>query len=79
MTKNIINDPLTSWNNGINKQIIINFVESVTDPQNSNYVKPKNRIAMFDNDGTLWTEKPVYFQVAFILNRIQNLAPQYPE
>lgn len=79
MTKNIINDPLTSWNNGINKQIIINFVESVTDPQNSNYVEPKNRIAMFDNDGTLWTEKPVYFQVAFILNRIQNLAPQYPE
>jgi phosphoserine phosphatase len=72
-------DPLSSWNEGNNKQIIINFVESITNPQNSNYVVPALRIATFDNDGTLWAEKPMYFQAFFTLSRIRDLAPKYLE
>ena len=79
MTKNISINPLPSWNEGNNKQTIINFVESISDPENSNYVAPALRIATFDNDGTLWAEKPLYFQAVFTLSRIRDLAPNYPE
>lgn len=73
------NDPLPSWNEGTNKRTIINFVESVTNPQSSDYILPESRIATFDNDGTLWAEKPTYFQAAFTISRIIQLAPQHPE
>ena len=79
MSQNLSNAPLPSWNEGINKQTILKFVESVTDPNNPNYVSPQLRIATIDNDGTLWAEKPMYFQAAFTLSRIQELAPNHPE
>ncbi|WP_232285740.1 HAD family hydrolase [Crocosphaera chwakensis] len=79
MAQNLSGDPLPSWNEGTNKQTIINFVESIIDPENPNYVAPFLRIATFDNDGTLWAEKPMYFQAAFALSRIRELAPQFPE
>ncbi|WP_243397394.1 HAD family hydrolase [Crocosphaera subtropica] len=79
MAQTITGDPLPSWNEGTNKQTIINFVENVTDPENPNYVAPELRIATFDNDGTLWAEKPMYFQAAFSLSRIRELAPKFPE
>jgi phosphoglycolate phosphatase-like HAD superfamily hydrolase len=57
----------------------VDFVQSVTDPTSKQYVPPSERIAVFDNDGTLWTEQPMYFQLAFILDRVRVLAPQHPE
>lgn len=79
MAQTLGSDPLPSWNEGTNKQTIINFVETVSDPNNSNYIVPELRIATFDNDGTLWAEKPMYFQAAFTLSRIKALAPNFPE
>lgn len=79
MAQNISGDPLPSWNEGTNKQTIINFVETITDPEKTNYVIPELRIATFDNDGTLWAEKPMYFQAAFAFSRIHELAPEFPE
>ncbi|MGD9785805.1 MAG: HAD family hydrolase [Hyphomicrobiaceae bacterium] len=70
---------LPSWNDGAAKRAIIAFVESVTSKDSPNFVPPEERIATFDNDGTLWSEKPVYFQLAFALDRIKALAPQHPE
>ena len=72
-------DPLPSWNDGASKQSIVTFVESVTDSGKESYVKPEERIAVFDNDGTLWAEQPVYFQLAFVVDRIKELAPAHPE
>ena len=72
-------DWLPSWNDGDSKASIVDFVQSVTDPTSKQYVPPSERIAVFDNDGTLWTEQPVYFQLAFILDRVKALAPQHPE
>ena len=72
-------DPLASWNNGPSKQSIINFVTTTTNPKGSDYVAPAERIAVFDNDGTLWSEKPVYFQLLFALDRVKELAPEHPE
>ena len=72
-------DPLPSWNEGASKQAILKFVEEVTRPGAPTFVPPVERIATFDNDGTLWTEQPVYFQVAFALERVMALAPQHPE
>ena len=72
-------DPLPSWNGGPAKESIVSFVETVTDPKNPSYVEPQERIAVFDNDGTLWAEQPVYFQLAFVKDRIKELAPQHPE
>jgi hypothetical protein len=72
-------DPLPSWNEGKNKQSIINFVNEVTDEKLSNFVKPGDRIATFDNDGTLWSEQPYYFQLQFALDRVKVLAPEHPE
>lgn len=72
-------DPLPSWNQSTAKQNIISFVNSVTNATGADYVPPAKRIATFDNDGTLWSEKPVYFQLIFAIDRVKQLAPQHPE
>src|SRR5262245_32283469 len=71
-------DPLPSWNDGPTKKSITDFVARVT-TQGADFVPPDERIATFDNDGTLWTEQPVYFQVAFAFDRAKALAPKHPE
>ena len=72
------NDPLPSWNDGATKQSITNFVARVTTQGGPDFVPPAERIATFDNDGTLWIEQPMYVQLAFILDRVKALAPQNP-
>ena len=72
-------DALPSWNDGVVKSRLVGFVEQVTDPESSSYVPPAERIAVFDNDGTLWAERPVYFQLLFALDRVKALAPKHPE
>jgi phosphoglycolate phosphatase-like HAD superfamily hydrolase len=72
-------DPLPSWNDGPAKQSILRFVGNATDSANPGFIAPADRIATFDNDGTLWTEHPMYTQLAFALERIRKLAPQHPE
>jgi phosphoglycolate phosphatase-like HAD superfamily hydrolase len=72
-------DPLPSWNDGSPKQVIVAFVERVTKEGGPDFVPVAERIATFDNDGTLWAEQPIYFQVAFVFDRIKALAPQHPE
>jgi len=72
-------DPLASWSDGASKARIVSFVQGVTDPTGKTYVPPAERVAVFDNDGTLWTEQPMYFQLAFILDRVHALAPQHPQ
>jgi phosphoserine phosphatase len=72
-------DPLPSWNEGASKESILHFVEAVTVEGGAEFVPPLDRIAVFDNDGTLWSEKPFYFQLIFALDRVKALAPQHPE
>ena len=72
-------DPLPSWNDTATRSAIIAFVEKVTTPGSSDFVPAAERIATFDNDGTLWAEQPMYFQARFIFDRIKALAPQHPE
>lgn len=72
-------DPLPSWNEGKAKQSITAFVEKVTQSGSPEFVPPAERIATFDNDGTLWSEQPMYFQLFFALDRVKALAPQHPE
>jgi phosphoglycolate phosphatase-like HAD superfamily hydrolase len=72
-------DPLPSWSNGDNKRAIVDFVTAVTTKGSPDYVPPNDRIATFDNDGTLWSEQPMYVQLAFALDRVNALAPQHPE
>lgn len=72
-------DPLPSWNDGPAKQSIIAFVEKVTKPGSPDFVSVPERIATFDNDGTLWCEQPVPVQLFFVLDRVKALAPQHPE
>jgi phosphoglycolate phosphatase-like HAD superfamily hydrolase len=72
-------DPLPSWNDGRSKQAIIEFVGRVTREGGPDFVPSPERIATFDNDGTLWAEQPIYFQVAFALDEVRRLAPQWPE
>jgi hypothetical protein len=72
-------DPLPSWNDGPAKQSIQDFVARVTKPGGPEFVPPEQRIATFDNDGTLWAEQPLYFQFLFALDRVKTLAPQHPE
>lgn len=72
-------DALPSWNDGATKQAIVEFVERVTSKSSPDYVEPAERIATFDNDGTLWAEQPMYVQLAFALDRVKALAPQHPE
>ena len=75
----LVADVLPSWNDGTAKQSIIEFVTAVTTSGSADFVPPAERIAVFDNDGTLWAEQPVYFQAFFIFDRIKQLAPQHPE
>lgn len=72
-------DPLPSWNDTAQKQAIITFVERVTQAGSPDFVPPAERIATFDNDGTLWSEQPMYFQQNYIFDRVKALAPQHPE
>jgi len=72
-------DPLPSWNSGPTKDSIVTFVTGVADPNGDAFVALDERIAVFDNDGTLWSEKPTYFQLLFILDRVRALAPNHPE
>jgi phosphoglycolate phosphatase-like HAD superfamily hydrolase len=72
-------DPLPSWNESAAKKAITDFVDRVTTEGNPAFVAPEKRIATFDNDGTLWAEQPVYFQLAFALDEIRRLAPEHPE
>jgi len=72
-------DSLPSWNDGTAKQSIMAFVEQVTKAGSPDFVPPAERIAVFDNDGTLWAEQPMYFQVLFALDRVKVLAPEHPE
>jgi phosphoglycolate phosphatase-like HAD superfamily hydrolase len=71
--------PLPSWNEGATKQAIMNFVARVTTPGGKDFVPIPERIATFDNDGTLWSEQPIYIQFAFMIDRVRELAPQHPE
>jgi len=72
-------DPLPSWNDGAAKKSILQFVAQVTQKGSPEFVPPAERIAVFDNDGTLWAEQPVYFQFMFMLDRVKALAPQHSE
>jgi len=73
-----LHSPLPSWNEPV-RTTIIDFVERVTTQDSHEFVPPDQRIAVFDNDGTLWSEKPFYFQLYFALDRVQVLAPKHPE
>ena len=73
------NDPLPSWNDTSAKQAIVDFVDRVTKAGGPDFVAPAERIATFDNDGTLWVEQPMYVQMAFALDRVKALAPLHPE
>ncbi|WP_368911842.1 HAD family hydrolase [Taklimakanibacter deserti] len=72
-------EPLPSWNAGPVKQSIVDFVDRVTKEGGADFVPPDRRIATFDNDGTLWAEQPIYFQVAFAIDQVKALAPGHPE
>src|SRR5690242_16508856 len=72
-------DPLPSWNDGAAKKSITDFVAKVTTQGAAEFVPPAERIAVFDNDGTLWCEQPEYFQAAFALDRVRAMAKDHPE
>jgi phosphoglycolate phosphatase-like HAD superfamily hydrolase len=72
-------DPLPSWNDGPAKKAILEFVAAVTDRTDKDYVAPAERIAVFDHDGTLWVEYPMYTQILFAFDRVKELAPRHPE
>lgn len=72
-------DVLPSWHETDSKQSIIEFVQQVTTPGTAFFVQPADRVAVFDNDGTLWSEQPVYVQIAFLMDRVKAIAPQHPE
>lgn len=72
-------DPLPSWNDGDNKRAIVEFVEAVTNEAGADFVPEAERIATFDNDGTLWNEHPIYIQLQFALDRVKALAPEHPQ
>lgn len=71
-------DPLPAWHDGAVKARIVAFVRAVTDPASRDFVRPADRIAVFDNDGTLWSEQPIYVQLQFAVDRVKALAPQHP-
>ncbi|HXV81960.1 MAG TPA: hypothetical protein VEG60_18955 [Candidatus Binatia bacterium] len=74
-----IAQPLASWDDGSAKQAIVKFVTDVSTEGAPTFLAPSDRIAVFDNDGTLWSEQPLYFQFMFVLDRIKAMAPQHPE
>ena len=71
-------NPLPSWNDNPNKDRIINFVKQATDEGNTNFIPVEDRIATFDNDGTLWVEKPIYIHVSAIFERYKELIAKDP-
>ncbi len=79
LTPAFAQDPLPSWNDTAPKKAIMAFVEKITKEGTPDFVPPAERIATFDNDGTLWAEQPMYFQFFFALDRVKVLAPQHPE
>src|SRR4029078_12358422 len=72
-------DRLPSWNEGVTKASILDFVARVTTQNGPYFVPPEDRIATFDNDGTLWIDQPMYVQLAFALDRVKVMAPMHPE
>ena len=72
-------EPLPSWNAGASKSAIVEFVARIARENGPDFVPPAERIAVFDNDGCLWSEQPAYFQLLFAIDRIKTLAPQHPE
>jgi phosphoserine phosphatase len=74
-----MNEPLPSWNDNATKQAILDFIQAVTDPNSPSFVPPAERITTFDNDGTLWLEKPLYIQLQFGLHAIGKMAAGNPE
>ena len=72
-------DPLPSWRDTASKRAIVAFVNKVTTPGSADFVPVPERVATFDNDGTLWSEQPLYFQFFFVIDRIKALAPEHPE
>jgi phosphoserine phosphatase len=78
-TAQAADDPLPSWNAGKTKDAITGFVQRVTTAGGADFVAPAGRLATFDNDGTLWAEQPLYFQLFFAIDRVKTLAPQHPE
>src|SRR5215475_693112 len=74
-----VQDPLPSWNDGPAKKAIVEFVGKITKEGSADFVKPEERIAAFDNDGTLWVEQPLYSQLLFALDRVKTMAPDHPE
>lgn len=72
-------DDLQSWNDGATKKSIIDFVERVTKEGSADFIPVPERVAVFDNDGTLWAEQPLYFQLFFALDRVKVMAPDHPE
>ena len=72
-------DALPSWNDGASKRAITGFVARITQQGGPDFVPPAERIATFDNDGTLWVEHPMYVQLAFALDRVKAMAPMHPE
>jgi len=75
----VATDPLPSWNEGAAKDAVLEFVDRVTDPAGPDFVAEPERIAVFDNDGTLWAEQPIYFQLLFAIDRVKAMAPDHPE
>ncbi|MEH6585138.1 MAG: HAD family hydrolase [Halioglobus sp.] len=75
----IAGEPLPSWNDSNARAAIVSFVTKVTQPGGEHYVLPEERIATFDNDGTLWAEQPLYFQAIFAFDQVRAMAPQHPE
>lgn len=75
----IIADPLPSWNEGITKKAIIDYVSDVTNKESSNFIPISDRISTFDNDGNLWAEQPAYFQLFFAIDRVKAMAVDHPE
>lgn len=72
-------ETLPSWNQGSSREAIVEFVEAVTTEGSADFVPSDKRIAVFDNDGTLWSEQPLYFQLFFAIDRVKEIAPQHPE
>jgi len=72
-------DLLPSWNDGMPRRALLDFITRTTTAGSPDYIPVEQRIAVFDNDGTLWSEQPVYFQVAFAIDRVRQLAPSHPE
>jgi phosphoglycolate phosphatase-like HAD superfamily hydrolase len=74
-----VSDPLPSWNEGASKRAIVEFVRATTDRASKNYVPPEQRLATFDQDGTLWVSHPMYTQVVYCLDRVRKLAVSKPQ